>query len=401
MKRSNHGATPMPEIAVSGPSVPGRRAFLAALGATAGTLLAPGRSARAQSAETPADAIARIVAARQIVNAHEHVQGEENTEELLRQMDALGIGRTVLVGSPWFTISLYEQAGFSRYDENNEAILAMARAHPGRFEAWPTANPLDGEKVNKIKSLVEGGARGVKLYLGHGYTSRRQNTYIFHPIAMDAPEMMELYSFLEEAHLPVCYHVNPAKPGFLDEFIAVLRRFPRLKVNTPHFMLSSMAHSRLREMFDCFPNLVADISFGHDDYLKTGLQRVSANAAGFHRLFADYPDRFLFGTDFVVTTMRPHSQEWYATRMQAYLDMLGLARYTTSLVPGYTLNGLALDPALLEGLLFRNFEAFRDRVSRNAAATREVQWSNLRVAPVERAPGQALPPPERRGRWRE
>jgi predicted TIM-barrel fold metal-dependent hydrolase len=352
----------------------------------------------AQTTESPTQAIDRMVASRQIMNVHEHVQGRENTEVLLREMDTLGIGRTVLLGSPWFTISLYEQAGFTRYDENNAAIVAMAKAHPERFAAWPTANPLDGEKVEKIRALVGEGATGVKLYLGHGYTAKRRNKYIFHPVAMDDPMMMDLYEYLSENQLPVCYHVNPAKPGFLDEFVAVLRRFPELKVNSPHFMLSSMVHSRLEEMFTAFPNLRVDISFGHDDFLKTGLQRISSNSAAFRRLFEKHSDRFLFGTDFVVTSIRPHSRSWYAQRMKAYLDMLSSKTYTSELLPGRTLRGLGLDTPTLEKVLYGNFGKLCCEAPLGANAGHELNWGRLRVRSVKRASGQALGPPRR---WRK
>jgi predicted TIM-barrel fold metal-dependent hydrolase len=391
---SQYGAAPpidtfIPPVERHSDVGPSRRAFLAAMGMAASTTFA-------QAPKTPTQAIARIVAARRIINVHEHVQGRESTDALLREMDALGIARTVLLGSPWFTISLYEQAGFTRYDENNAAIVAMAQAHPDRFEAWPTVNPLDGDKVEKIRALLGEGASGVKLYLGHGYTATRRNTYIFHPIAMDDPRMMDLYAYLAEMHIPVCYHVNPAKPGFMDEFVTVLRRFPDLKVNTPHFMLSSIVHARLREMFATFPNLVVDISFGHDDYLKTGLQRISANPAAFRKLMEAFPERFLFGTDYVVTALRPHNHDWYAVRTRTYLDMLSKRSYTTRLLPGRTLTGLALAPPLLEKILYRNFETFRASTPQGTTLTREVQWDKLRVPRVQRAPGQALAPPRRR-----
>ncbi|MBX3180885.1 MAG: amidohydrolase family protein [Candidatus Hydrogenedentes bacterium] len=336
--------------------------------------------------------IPRLVEEKRIVNAHEHIQGEENLEALLSQMDALGIGKTVLVGSPWFTFALYERAGFTRYDENNAALVAMAQAHPDRLEAWPTLNPTDPDKLEKLKALVAEGATGLKLYLGHGYTTR-QNTYIFRPVAMDDPGMMPVYAYLAEQHLPVCLHVNPAKPGFLDEFVAVLTRYPDLKVNTPHYFLSSMAHSRLREMLRTFPNMYVDISFGHDDYLKTGLDRVSKNPAGFRALFEEFPDRFIFGTDYVITSLRPQPLAWYRTRTAAYLDMLSRDQYTTELLPGRTLRGLALPAPLLENILYRNYERFRALKPSGTQITRALDWSRLNVRPVTRAPGEALPPP--------
>lgn len=352
-------------------------------------------AAFASEAESSYLTIRRVVEEKRIINVHEHVQGVENTEKLLSEMDALGIGKTVLLGSPWFTIALYERAGFTRYDENNADIVAMAKAHPDRFEAWPTVNPLDPDKVSKLKALVADGATGVKLYLGHGYTTKR-NEYVFHPIAMDDPGMFSLYAYLAENHLPVCFHVNPAKPGFLDEFIAVLEKYPDLKVNTPHYMLSSMAHSRLKEMLRTFPNLYVDISFGHDDYLKTGLDRISSNTGAFRALFEAYPDRFFFGTDYVVTSLRPQEHAWYQARTDAYLDMLSKETYTTTLLPGRTLRGLALPGDLLEKILYRNFEAFMALKPSGTVLSRSPDWSTMRTRPVERGPGEALPPPPRR-----
>ena len=349
------------------------------------------------AAQDPSATLRRIVEENRIINVHEHVQGVENTETLLEEMDALGIGKTVLVGSPWFTISLYERAGFTRYDENNAAILAMAKAHPTRFEAWPTVDPTDTAKLEKVKAMVGEGATGVKLYLGHGYTSR-ENRYIFHPVAMDDPGMSALYEYLAEKHIPICYHVNPAKPGFLDEFVQVLKAHPDLKVNTPHYFMSSMVHARIREMLKTFPNLFIDISFGHDDYLNSGLQRVSAEREAFRALFQEFPDRFMFGTDYVVTTLRPKDHRWYQERTQAYLDMLSSEQYTTPLLADRPLRGLALSPELLENILYRNFERFRALKPVGTEIDRPLDWSQMRVRLDTRSPGQALPPPERRRR---
>lgn len=349
------------------------------------------------AAQNSTDTIRRLVEQKKIINVHEHVQGMENMDGLLAEMDALGFQKTILLGSPWFTIALYERAGFTRYDENNAAILAMAKAHPDRFEAWPTVNPTDPAKLDKVKAMVEQGASGIKLYLGHGYTSR-ENTYIFHPIAMDDPGMMPLYAYLAKAHIPICFHVNPAKPGFLDEFVQVLNSFPDLKVNTPHFFMSSMVHSRLREMLKTFPNLYVDISFGHDDYLKAGLQRISADRDAFRDLFQEFPDRFMFGTDYVVTTLRPKDHLWYQERTRAYLDMLSQEQYKTPLLPDMPLRGLALSPELLENILYRNYQKFQALKPENTRLVHSLDWTQLRVRAENRAPGQALPPPERRRR---
>lgn len=333
----------------------------------------------------------RAAAQRRIVNAHEHIQSAREAPALLAVMDRLGVGRTILMGSSWFTITLKPEAGFSRYDENNAALVEIVKAYPGRFEAWPTVLPEDDRKVEKIAALVAEGASGVKLYIGHGYVNPVSNGYLFHTMAMDDPRMLPLYAWCETNGVPICLHVNPYLPGFAEELIAVLTQFPALKVIAPHFILSSIKESRLRELLDVFPNVWTDVSFGHDNFLAAGLLRISKDPERFRRLIADYPSRFLFGTDLVVTDAKKKTPQWMETRFRAYLDLLSKERYTTRVVPGSTLRGLALPEELLERVLYRNYEEFRAARPAAAAPTRAVDWSRMGVEPTGRAPGTSLP----------
>jgi hypothetical protein len=106
----------------------------------------------------------------------------------------------------------------------------------------------------------------------------------------------------------------------------------------------------------------------------------------------------MFGTDYVVTSLRPKDHAWYRDRTQAYLDMLATEQYKTPLLPDLPLRGLALSPELLENILYRNYERFQALKPENTRIERDLDWSRLRVRMEARAPGQALPPPERRRR---
>ena len=291
-----------------------------------------------------------------IINVHEHLQSMGRVEDLLNVMDKLEIQKTILVGSSRFTFTLNENHGFTRVDENNKALLEIALLYPERFEAWPTINPLDADKLDKFKKLVGNGATGLKLYLGHGFRGKN-GSYYFHVMPMDSPEMFPVYEFCQDNFLPICFHVNPGPktPGFAAEFKNVLKIFPDLKVICPHFMLSSIKSSRLREFLDTYSNLYTDISFGHDDYLFQGLKRISRNTKKFEKLFNDYPNRFLFGTDTVITLARFKTQKWIENRYSAYISMLTKSKYSTPLMPGIQLNGLRLPTELLERILHRNY----------------------------------------------
>lgn len=327
-----------------------------------------------------------------IINVHEHIQGLAQAKTYLAAMDGLDVERMSLLGSSWFTITLRDEVGFTRYDENNAELIKIVRAYPGRFDAWPVVNPLDEKKLDKFKAMMDQGATGLKLFTGHGYTTKK-NEYIFHPIAMDDPRMMPVFEYCEKNAIPVLIHVNPSpvKPGFCEEFVAVLKQFPDMVVNCPHFMLSSIKDSRLREFLDVFPNLYTDISFG-DSFMKDGLTRISKDPAKFQNLFATYPDRFMFGTDLVLTEGYGKSEEWVRNQFRAYLDMLTRESYTTPCIPGKTLRGVALPKALLDRVLHRNYEDFLASRPKGTTIARNVDLARMGVTPTGRRPGQPLPP---------
>ena len=337
-----------------------------------------------------------------ILNDHEHIQSINEAPRMVGAMDQLGIKRVALMGSSWFTITLNPAVGFTRYDENNEELLKICQEYPGRFEAWPTVDPHDPEKLEKFKDYMSRGATGLKLYLGHGFIIPKTNKYMFHTMAVDDPRMFPLYEYCQENFIPVDLHVNPGptRPGFMQEFVAMLYQFPDLKVVCPHFMLSTIQYmksktgsSRLEQFLDTFPNLYTDTSFGHDDFLVPGLKRLSKERDRFRALFKKYPTRIFYSTDLVVTQIDFKSQQWIYDRFKAYLDMLAKDTYTTPIMPDETLRGLALPPNLLERALYKNYEDFLASRPRNTEITRRFDFSQTGVKLVDRKPGQALPPP--------
>ncbi len=367
--------------------------------------LDPDRFAALPSGESLA-ALRAIQERRGIVDVHEHIMSIEEVPTMLEVMDDMGVAKTVLMGSSWFTITLNEKHGFTRYDENNESLMAIVAAHPDRFEAWPTLNPEDPDKLVKLQNLVARGARGVKLYMGHGYVRRDNGEYMFHTRAMDDPEMLPVYEYCQSHFITICLHVNPhhTKPGFAQEFIAILTQFPDLKVISPHFILSSSWYSRFQEYMDTFPNLYTDCSFG-DSFVVDRLRWISRHRDVARRLFEKYPDRIMFACDLVVTDHPSKTATWARTQYQAYLDMLTKDRYTSTLIPKLDenkrpvqgeleeLRGLALPEAILERVLSSNYDAMQASRPSGTKITREIDWAKMRGSrKIERKPGQAFPP---------
>ncbi len=342
--------------------------------------------------------IGAVLAQPGIVNVHEHIQSLEEADRLLAAMDRHGIAKTVLMGSSWVTITLNQKVGFTRWAWNNEQLLDIVDHHPERFEAWVTIDPTAPDILEKLQRWVADGATGLKLYSGHGMRDKRPDhgPYFFHQVALDHPDMLPVYAYAERTGLPICFHVNPGPttPGFAEEFATVLTLFPDLKVIAPHFMLSSIRATRLKAFLRAFPNLHSDISFGHDSFMVPGLKRISRSPGKFRKIFRAFPDRFMFGTDVVMTRASSKSVDFLSVRIQAYLDMLTKSHYQTPLVPG-VLRGLALKPEEVERVLFRNYEAFVNSRPRDTKVG-AVDWTKVGVPLTLRDVGTFVPPAAKR-----
>lgn len=282
-----------------------------------------------------------------ITNMHEHLQSIEEAPKLIAAMNQENITTTALMGSPLQTI--YFSGGFEGYDENNEEMLSVAKTYPGRFIVFVAINPADADKLKKLKKYMQEGATGLKLYTGH--TS-------FYTIPLDDRSMNEIYEYCEKNNIPIMWHVNPYY--YQAEFENVLKNYPGLKVVCPHFCLSSINEERFRYLMDSYPNLYTDISFGYDPYAVDGFKRISKNPEKYMAIFSDYQDRFLFGTDNVITNHPRKNEEWIADFLGCYRNMLETEEYSCFMVNG-TLTGLNLDDEILEKVYSENPRRFLEQ----------------------------------------
>ncbi len=94
------------------------------------------------------------------IDAHCHVgpgmMASQKPEELLLDMDRLGISQSILV--PWDAALAVDNR------EGNDFVLTLCRRHPDRFYAFAGVNPWYGERaVKELRRAVDFGARGLKL----------------------------------------------------------------------------------------------------------------------------------------------------------------------------------------------------------------------------------------------
>jgi len=256
-----------------------------------------------------------------IINAHEHVQSEENIPMLIQAMEDCQVEKMVMLGTSDFTFFLDPEYGFTGYDENNETIVEISHEYPDVFAALVTMDPRDEEKLEKLKKYINAGAAGVKLYNGHG------SFYdMFFNMPLDDPGMMEVYEYCEQEGIPILHHINTGR--FLTEMEHVLQEFPDLVQVVPHFMLSSSNLSRLTRLMREYPQLYTDISFGHPDFLVAGFGRITNNHLAFREFMKNYCDRITYGTDLVVTTYKAKTRAYIDDVHLAYMDLLEEEEFT-------------------------------------------------------------------------
>lgn len=256
-----------------------------------------------------------------VVNAHDHLMSRKYLDKYLAAANATGVVKTLFVASSEYTLMGAGNDPRKGNDENSKEIIDTARDYPGKIIPFCTIHPSDPDKLEKLKQFVADGAKGLKLYTGHGN---------FYERPLDAEDMIPIYAFCAETQLPICWHVNIVK--YAPEFERVMARFPNLIVIVPHFGVTFFAprqapFQRFQQLMDTYPGLYTDTSFGTRQILVQGLEAVSRDPEAFRAFFQKYQDRILFGTDMVVSGNKEKTAEWIEAVIRACRDCLEKQHY--------------------------------------------------------------------------
>ena len=262
-----------------------------------------------------------------VIDTHEHIQSIEQAEILLEANADKGISKTVLLPSPIETLTLNGHESFTGYRQNVDEILKIAETYPDDFIPLCTVSPLDTDALEYVKSCIERGGKGIKLYNGHSYY------YDIFGLPLDSPRMMPIYAYAERNHVPLLYHINIQK--YRAELENILKKYPDLVLSVPHFMVASTRLEQVEELMDEYPNLYTDVSFGSPEYMAAGLRRIGSIPEKFRAFIEKYPDRILFGTDMVLTKTAYKDKDFVEEVLQCYRDMLEQKIYTCNAVKDY------------------------------------------------------------------
>ncbi|MFK0168501.1 amidohydrolase family protein [Streptomyces sp. NPDC090306] len=144
-------------------------------------------------------------------------------EGMIARMDETGIDQAVLVQAT------------TNYGYDNSYVLDTTRAHPHRFVAVGTVDPLRPDAAASLKAAAgDGGLAGVRLFTS-GSTVPTQGEWFV------APETFPFWEQAAALDLPVCLQMRlgPAT----GQLVELLERFPHVKILLDHIGYPDIANS--------------------------------------------------------------------------------------------------------------------------------------------------------------
>lgn len=252
------------------------------------------------------------------VHSHDYAKNEQDIEQWVRDMDACGIEKTII-------LTTTSGAAF-------DSIVQKYARFRDRFEIWCGFDYTGYDKpgfgpaaVKELERCYKMGARGVGEEGDKGlglYYSEPVKAWGMH---FDDPRMKSLFEKCAELHMPVNIHVadpiwmyekmdstndglmnaqiwkiDASKKDFLgfDDLIRTLenavKNNPKTTFIACHFANLNHDMDRLGRMFDAYPNFYADIAARYAE---------SAPIPRYMKAFYEkYQDRLLYGTDMGFST---------------------------------------------------------------------------------------------------
>ncbi len=246
-----------------------------------------------------------------MIDVHTHIGYRSSKDkavcderEMLRQMDALGIEKVVLL-----PLGASPECSFFWF--GNEAVIEASRRRPDRFIAFCDLDPRNVSNSPSadfkwiLQEYKEAGCKGVG--------EMTANLYV------DDPLCMNLLRQCGEVGLPVIYHCAAAvahglygladDPG-LPRLEKVLKALPATAIlgHAMSFWSEISADpdprtrggypkgpvksgGRLPELLRKYPNLYGDLSAG------SGFNAISRDSEAGYRFLEEFQDKLLFGTD--------------------------------------------------------------------------------------------------------
>ncbi len=247
-----------------------------------------------------------------LVDAHCHlIPRTQTVEQLIRQMNVLGIAKSILFGSP---------------SGDNEEVLKAAAQYPDRLvpfyrpkvrveqDAWLKNDPRVQAELER--ELSSGRYRGIgeftNVHYPPGRNARMGQALLDTEVSPLAPIVLHLFRLAEKFRLPVLMH---NEVYYYREFDELLSRFPNVTVIWAHG--GYVNYYGVEMALKKHPNLYIDLSI-RALYRPRDVREASIffNETTVKPMWVDvmekYPDRFVVGLDEESAKYRNHPEyvEW-------------------------------------------------------------------------------------------
>jgi predicted TIM-barrel fold metal-dependent hydrolase len=315
---------------------------------------------------------------RTIVDCHVHCDTPTLIEDAVPAIFRSGIDRIAMMSYG----HMEEATCLNSRANSNPAVLAAKSLYPDRVFAFGGINHIPAlslseeafaEKlVEQVKGMVETGYDGVKLI------ETKPAFYVTYPFRLHEQVFDPFFGALEDARLPVLWHVGdpatfwdtdrvpvwarergwyyaegdfPSLESLYLQSQDVLKRHSKLEVIFAHFYFLSDDLGRLGKLFDTFPRVRVDLTPGTEMY--TSFSRDSQRARDF---FIEHEDRILFGTDTMIrgTFFERKVVEEKVRWMRRFLETSESFEVKDK---DLSINGLALPESTLRKIYSENFRS--------------------------------------------
>ena len=229
-----------------------------------------------------------MAASRRIWDMHHHWVCEARyIERLLREMDLLGIERTVLIAMGDFAPELFVNGASEAAPPDNAALSLVIRDYPDRLMGWGFVR-LGLHDDSTVQRVVDLGLHGLK--------------FLAPSAPYSDPRFYDVYRQAVEHRLPCLFHTgifSPALPGhgIRSEYCRPIHleplahEFPELQMVCAH--LGVCWNDEAAALCRLFPNVYADLSGRVDGW------RMSRSTEWFRQTFywTEAHRKLLFGSD--------------------------------------------------------------------------------------------------------
>ncbi|GKT09009.1 amidohydrolase family protein [Desulforhabdus sp. TSK] len=239
---------------------------------------------------------------REVIDVHTHCftspKHTDRVREGLAAAMAEGLIRMVVVGLVNTKLDAEQMWGLiPRYVDNRgdplfhevDNLLTLAREHrPTLLPFVDTRHLWGGDVKTRLSDYMERGFRGLKgIYLADDANDMKlQSVPEALGISLKAyhEREWEIFGYAETHHLPLVYHMDVQH--YADVASALLKDFPNVRVDFPHFGISRKG---LGKLLDRYPNVFTD--------LASMLPYIRKSPKGYREFILHYPEQVCFGSD--------------------------------------------------------------------------------------------------------